>query len=161
MVDELLILNPHKLSFSEAGLRVMITPHFSPRTRLSMAGRVLISEVTNTSLIKTRVFSQLYNTKLPAFLSQRQRLIQSSKNQWDGEAGPGSRRGSTSNSLKRTESCSVENGGKGPAMGDVESGDKLGVEVCQPEEDEDGIFSPVRIPGEEDQHQNQEVLTCI
>ena len=45
MVDELLILNPHKLSFSEAGLRIMITPHFSPRTRLSMAGRVLISEV--------------------------------------------------------------------------------------------------------------------
>uniref|UniRef100_A0A672FU86 Sodium/calcium exchanger membrane region domain-containing protein n=1 Tax=Salarias fasciatus TaxID=181472 RepID=A0A672FU86_SALFA len=42
MVDELLILNPHKLSFSEAGLRIMITPHFSPRTRLSMAGRMLI-----------------------------------------------------------------------------------------------------------------------
>lgn len=45
MVDELLILNPHKLSFSDAGLRIMITPHFSPRTRLSMAGRMLISEV--------------------------------------------------------------------------------------------------------------------
>ncbi|XP_076868069.1 sodium/potassium/calcium exchanger 3 [Brachyhypopomus gauderio] len=44
MVDELLILRPHQLSFPEAGLRVMITPHFSPRTRLSMAGRVLISE---------------------------------------------------------------------------------------------------------------------
>ncbi|XP_062844510.1 sodium/potassium/calcium exchanger 3 [Trichomycterus rosablanca] len=44
MVDELLILKPHQLSFSEAGLRIMITPHFSPRTRLSMAGRVLISE---------------------------------------------------------------------------------------------------------------------
>ncbi|XP_051903469.1 sodium/potassium/calcium exchanger 3-like isoform X2 [Hippocampus zosterae] len=44
MVDELLILSPHKLSFSDAGLRIMITPHFSPRTRLSMAGRVLISE---------------------------------------------------------------------------------------------------------------------
>uniref|UniRef100_A0AAY4DVK1 Sodium/calcium exchanger membrane region domain-containing protein n=1 Tax=Denticeps clupeoides TaxID=299321 RepID=A0AAY4DVK1_9TELE len=44
MVDELLTLNPHQLTFSEAGLRIMITPHFSPRTRLSMAGRVLISE---------------------------------------------------------------------------------------------------------------------
>ncbi|TSL28162.1 Sodium/potassium/calcium exchanger 3 [Bagarius yarrelli] len=44
MVDELLILRPHQLSFPEAGLRIMITPHFSPRTRLSMAGRVLISE---------------------------------------------------------------------------------------------------------------------
>uniref|UniRef100_A0AAR2LMQ8 Sodium/calcium exchanger membrane region domain-containing protein n=1 Tax=Pygocentrus nattereri TaxID=42514 RepID=A0AAR2LMQ8_PYGNA len=44
MVDELLILKPHQLSFPEAGLRIMITPHFSPRTRLSMAGRMLISE---------------------------------------------------------------------------------------------------------------------
>ncbi|KAG9281674.1 sodium/potassium/calcium exchanger 3 [Astyanax mexicanus] len=44
MVDELMILRPHQLSFPEAGLRIMITPHFSPRTRLSMAGRVLISE---------------------------------------------------------------------------------------------------------------------
>ncbi len=48
MVDELLILNPHKLSFSDAGLRIMMTPHFSPRTRLSMAGRMLISEVFYT-----------------------------------------------------------------------------------------------------------------
>ncbi|XP_034096420.1 sodium/potassium/calcium exchanger 3-like [Gymnodraco acuticeps] len=120
MVDELLNLNPHKLSFSDAGLRVMISPHFSPRTRLSMAGRVLISE--------------------------RQRLIQSSK---DGEAGPVSRGGSTSNSLKRSGSCGVENGGKTPAIGDAESGEKPGVEVCQTEEEgeEDGIFSPVRIPG--------------
>ncbi|XP_026183575.1 sodium/potassium/calcium exchanger 3 isoform X1 [Mastacembelus armatus] len=124
MVDELLILNPHKLSFSEAGLRIMITPHFSPRTRLSMAGRMLISE--------------------------RQRLIQISKMQRDGEAGPGSRRGSTSNSLKRTGSCSLENGGGKPGIEDTESGDKTGVEVCQPEEeeeDDDGIFSPIRIPG--------------
>ncbi|XP_045896057.1 sodium/potassium/calcium exchanger 3-like isoform X2 [Micropterus dolomieu] len=124
MVDELLILHPHKLSFSEAGLRIMITPHFSPRTRLSMAGRVLISE--------------------------RQRLIQSSNNQRDGEAGTGSRGGSNSNSLKRTGSCSLENGGRGPGLGDAESRDKPGVEVCQQEgeeDDEDGIFSPVRIPG--------------
>ncbi|XP_029304888.1 sodium/potassium/calcium exchanger 3-like isoform X2 [Cottoperca gobio] len=121
MVDELLILNPHKLSFSDAGLRIMITPHFSPRTRLSMAGRMLISE--------------------------RQRLIQSSK---DGEASPGSHGGSTCNSLKRSGSCSLENGGKRPEIGDTESGVKPGVEVSQTEEgegEEDGIFSPVRIPG--------------
>ncbi|XP_059208363.1 sodium/potassium/calcium exchanger 3-like [Centropristis striata] len=124
MVDELFILNPHKLSFSDAGLRIMITPHFSPRTRLSMAGRMLISE--------------------------RQRLIQSSKNQRDGEAGPGSRGGSTSNSLKRSGSCSLENGGRRPGTGDAESGDKPGAKVGQAEEeeeDDDGIFSPVRIPG--------------
>ena len=64
MVDELLILNPHKLSFSDAGLRIMITPHFSPRTRLSMAGRMLISEVfTHTSHILTHI-SELYKQKL-------------------------------------------------------------------------------------------------
>lgn len=37
-------------------------------------------------------------------------------------------------------------------MGDAEAGDKPGAEVSQPEEeedDEDGIFSPVRIPGED------------
>lgn len=125
MVDELLILNPHKLSFSEAGLRIMITPHFSPRTRLSMAGRMLISE--------------------------RQRLIRSSRHQRDGEAGPGSRGGSTTNSLKMAGSCSLENGGGRPGVGDAESGEKSGAEACQPEEedeeDEDGAFNPVRIPG--------------
>lgn len=57
MVDELLILNPHKLSFSEAGLRIMITPHFSPRTRLSMAGRMLISEVFDAP-------PDIFNTKI-------------------------------------------------------------------------------------------------
>lgn len=101
----------------------------------------------------SHVIGSLYKQNLPALLSQRQRLIESSKNQRDGEAGPGSRGGSTSNSLKRTGSCSLENGGKGPGIGDAESGDKPGVEVCQPEEeddDDDGIFSPVRIPGEED-----------
>ncbi|XP_029107134.1 sodium/potassium/calcium exchanger 3-like [Scleropages formosus] len=44
MVDELLRIHPHQLSFSEASMRVMITRHFSPRTRLIMAGRLLINE---------------------------------------------------------------------------------------------------------------------
>ncbi|XP_024119653.1 sodium/potassium/calcium exchanger 3 [Oryzias melastigma] len=124
MVDELLIINPHKLSFSEAGLRIMITPHFSPRTRLSMAGRMLISE--------------------------RQRLIKGSKHQRDGEAAHGSRGESTSNSLKRTGSCSLENGGGRPRIQDTESVEKPGVDACrteEEEEDDDGIFNPVRIPG--------------
>ncbi|XP_054899502.1 sodium/potassium/calcium exchanger 3-like [Poeciliopsis prolifica] len=124
MVDELLILNPHKLSFSEAGLRIMITPHFSPRTRLSMAGRMLISE--------------------------RQRLTRSSKHKRDSEAATGSRKGSPSNDLKRSGSCSLENGGGRPGIKDAESGEKPGAEECRPEEeddDEDGIFNPVRMPG--------------
>ncbi|XP_075887697.1 sodium/potassium/calcium exchanger 3 isoform X2 [Nelusetta ayraudi] len=112
MVDELLILNPHQLSFSEAGLRVMITPHFSPRTRLSMAGRMLISE--------------------------RQRLIHCSGKQLDGGAGPAS---ASSNNLKSPSS--LENGGRGP--GEQEEGDKTG-QRGQDDDNDDGIFSPVRIP---------------
>uniref|UniRef100_A0A665VA00 Solute carrier family 24 member 3 n=1 Tax=Echeneis naucrates TaxID=173247 RepID=A0A665VA00_ECHNA len=45
MVDELLSAYPHQLSFSEAGMRIMITSHFSPRTRLTMASRMLINEM--------------------------------------------------------------------------------------------------------------------
>lgn len=45
MVDELLSAYPHQLTFSEAGMRIMITSHFSPRTRLTMASRMLIMEV--------------------------------------------------------------------------------------------------------------------
>ncbi|KAJ8250266.1 hypothetical protein COCON_G00221880 [Conger conger] len=44
MVDELLSAYPHQLSFSEAGMRIMITSHFSPRTRLTMASRMIITE---------------------------------------------------------------------------------------------------------------------
>lgn len=49
MVDELLSAYPHQLSFSEAGLRIMITSHFPPKTRLSMASRMLINEVCLSS----------------------------------------------------------------------------------------------------------------
>ncbi|XP_068455470.1 sodium/potassium/calcium exchanger 3 isoform X2 [Clinocottus analis] len=52
MVDELLSAYPHQLSFSEAGMRIMITSHFSPRTRLTMASRMLITE--RQRLINTR-----------------------------------------------------------------------------------------------------------
>lgn len=63
------------------------------------------------------------------------------------EAGPGS----TTNSLKRTSSCGVENGGRG-AGDDAEPGGNRGVQMCQAEEEEDdegGIFSPIRVPGED------------
>lgn len=81
---------------------------------------------------------------------QRQRLSRSSKHQRDGEAATGSRKGSPSNDLKRSGSCSLENGGGRPGIRDAESGDKPGAEGCRPEEeddDEDGIFNPVRMPG--------------
>ncbi|XP_061784139.2 sodium/potassium/calcium exchanger 3 isoform X1 [Nerophis lumbriciformis] len=44
MVDELLNLHPHQLTFSEASLRLLITSHFHPYTRLRMAGRMVINE---------------------------------------------------------------------------------------------------------------------
>ncbi|XP_040904014.1 sodium/potassium/calcium exchanger 3 [Toxotes jaculatrix] len=53
MVDELLNLHPHQLSFSEASLRLLITPHFPPFTRLRMAGRMVINE--RQRLIRARV----------------------------------------------------------------------------------------------------------
>ncbi|XP_070818916.1 sodium/potassium/calcium exchanger 3 isoform X1 [Chaetodon trifascialis] len=53
MVDEMLNLHPHQLSFSEASLRLLITPHFPPFTRLHMAGRMVINE--RQRLIRARV----------------------------------------------------------------------------------------------------------
>ncbi|XP_064408070.1 sodium/potassium/calcium exchanger 3-like [Latimeria chalumnae] len=44
MVDELLCAHPHKLTFQEASLRIMITRHFAPKTRLCMASRMVIME---------------------------------------------------------------------------------------------------------------------
>uniref|UniRef100_A0A8D3B5I9 Sodium/calcium exchanger membrane region domain-containing protein n=1 Tax=Scophthalmus maximus TaxID=52904 RepID=A0A8D3B5I9_SCOMX len=55
MVDELLSAYPHQFSFSEAGMRIMITSHFSPRTRLTMASRMLINE--RQRLINTRTLT--------------------------------------------------------------------------------------------------------
>ncbi|XP_029526363.1 sodium/potassium/calcium exchanger 3-like isoform X3 [Oncorhynchus nerka] len=122
MVDELLILNPHQLSFSEAGLRIMITPHFSPRTRLRMAGRMLISE--------------------------RQRLIRSPNSQLDGEtsAGAGGTPLKGSGGLENGGSVERQTP-EGAGLGDA--GEKPGAEGCQAEEeeDDDGPFRPLHWPG--------------
>ena len=58
MVDELLSAYPHQLSFSEAGMRIMITSHFSPRTRLTMASRMLITEVGGGTHVHTHTHTQ-------------------------------------------------------------------------------------------------------
>ncbi|XP_004681664.1 PREDICTED: sodium/potassium/calcium exchanger 4 isoform X2 [Condylura cristata] len=44
MVDEVMSSSPPKFNFPEAGLRVMITNKFGPRTRLRMASRIIINE---------------------------------------------------------------------------------------------------------------------
>jgi sodium/potassium/calcium exchanger 4 len=45
MVDEIINANPPKYRFPEAGLRIMVTSHFGPKTRLRMASRLIITEV--------------------------------------------------------------------------------------------------------------------
>ncbi|CAB1339889.1 unnamed protein product [Coregonus sp. 'balchen'] len=47
MVDEIMHDSPPKLRFPEAGLRVMVTSHFGPKTRLRMASRLIITEGAN------------------------------------------------------------------------------------------------------------------
>ncbi|XP_041832543.1 sodium/potassium/calcium exchanger 4 isoform X2 [Melanotaenia boesemani] len=44
MVDEMMNESPSKFRFPEAGLRVMVTSHFGPKTRLRMASRLIITE---------------------------------------------------------------------------------------------------------------------
>lgn len=44
MVDEIINASPTKYRFPEAGLRVMVTSHFGPKTRLRMASRLIITE---------------------------------------------------------------------------------------------------------------------
>uniref|UniRef100_A0A3Q3KUG0 Sodium/calcium exchanger membrane region domain-containing protein n=1 Tax=Mastacembelus armatus TaxID=205130 RepID=A0A3Q3KUG0_9TELE len=44
IADELLNLHPHQLSFSEASLRLLFTPHFPPFTHLRLAGLMVINE---------------------------------------------------------------------------------------------------------------------
>lgn len=45
MVDEMMNSSPPNYRFPEAGLRVMITNRFGPKTRLRMASRLIINEV--------------------------------------------------------------------------------------------------------------------
>ncbi|KYO45495.1 hypothetical protein Y1Q_0015153 [Alligator mississippiensis] len=44
MVDEIICSSPPKFRFPEAGLRIMITNKFGPRTRMRMASRLIINE---------------------------------------------------------------------------------------------------------------------
>lgn len=51
MVDEMMNASPSKFRFPEAGLRVMVTSHFGPKTRLRMASRLIITEVQQTLVV--------------------------------------------------------------------------------------------------------------
>lgn len=50
MVDEMINSSPPNYRFPEAGLRVMITNRFGPKTRLRMASRLIINEVCSLQI---------------------------------------------------------------------------------------------------------------
>lgn len=52
MVDEMINSSPPNYSFPDAGLRIMITNHFGPKTRLRMASRLIINEVGGVTGVK-------------------------------------------------------------------------------------------------------------
>lgn len=69
MVDEIINASPSKYRFPEAGLRVMVTSHFGPKTRLRMASRLIITEVKLGVVSPKRGFScYCYMFRVP-FLS--------------------------------------------------------------------------------------------
>ncbi|XP_078117523.1 sodium/potassium/calcium exchanger 3-like [Sander vitreus] len=112
MVDELLNLHPHQLSFSEASLRLLITPHFPPFTRLRMAGRMVINE--------------------------RQRLIRARGGPEEG--GASGEEGLGANGSWGRENGTVAEGDKQPLEGERERGKETGGEtggVAHPKEEEE------------------------
>uniref|UniRef100_A0A1A8FA42 Solute carrier family 24 (Sodium/potassium/calcium exchanger), member 3 n=1 Tax=Nothobranchius korthausae TaxID=1143690 RepID=A0A1A8FA42_9TELE len=122
MVDELLSVYPHQLTFSEAGMRIMITSHFSPRTRLTMASRMLIIE--------------------------RQRLI-SSRTLINGESDipvKGGNNWGVENGLSATERrISICNDDREPGN-ETEYEDNENNENDEEEEDGEGPFVPFQCP---------------
>lgn len=63
MVDEIINASPSKFRFPEAGLRVMVTSHFGPKTRLRMASRLIITEVQQAVVPLISKFSCYCNTE--------------------------------------------------------------------------------------------------
>ncbi|XP_075959548.1 sodium/potassium/calcium exchanger 3-like [Anarhichas minor] len=112
MVDEMLNLHPHQLSFSEASLRLLITPHFPPFTRLRMAARMVINE--------------------------RQRLIRSQGGPEEGEAS--GEEGFGANGPWGRENGTASEGDRQPLEEDKEGGKETGGETgggVQPKEEEE------------------------
>ncbi|XP_024152492.1 sodium/potassium/calcium exchanger 3 isoform X2 [Oryzias melastigma] len=119
MVDELLSVFPHQLSFSEAGMRIMITSHFSPRTRLTMASRMIITE--------------------------RQRLINTQTlTNGDSDVPPKGRRGTKTGRSAAERRLSIRHSDQeaGVQMEDEKNGNDE-----EEEEDGEGPFVPFHCPG--------------
>ncbi|KFZ59112.1 Sodium/potassium/calcium exchanger 4, partial [Antrostomus carolinensis] len=69
MVDEIICSSPPKYRFPEAGLRIMITNKFGPRTRMRMASRLIINEVG--SLRKQRLWRDYHRAVFTVILEFR------------------------------------------------------------------------------------------
>ncbi|GCB79198.1 hypothetical protein scyTo_0018722, partial [Scyliorhinus torazame] len=135
MVDELLSAYPHQLSFSEASLRIMITSHFGPKTRLSMASRMLINE--RQRLISSKTVSNgepEVSIKMPA------------KHNIENGTGPSNSTERNVNGQRRGEEDKTVAGNER----ENENEDNQNNENDEEEEEEDegeGPYVPFHLPG--------------
>ncbi|MEE6474772.1 hypothetical protein FKM82_010487 [Ascaphus truei] len=134
MVDELLSAYPHQLSFSEAGLRIMITSHFPPKTRLSMASRMLINE--RQRLINSRAYANgesEVSIKIPI------------KHALENGTGPGNATERNVNGTRRDEDVAEADNETENENEDNENNEN-DEEEEEEDDDNDGPFTPFDIP---------------
>uniref|UniRef100_A0A8C5MB15 Solute carrier family 24 member 3 n=1 Tax=Leptobrachium leishanense TaxID=445787 RepID=A0A8C5MB15_9ANUR len=134
MVDELLSAYPHQLSFSEAGLRIMITSHFPPKTRLSMASRMLINE--RQRLINSRAYTNgesEVSIKIPV------------KHAVENGSVPGSSAERNANGTRRDEDV-AEAGNETENENEDNENNENDEEEEEEDDDNDGPFTPFDFP---------------
>ncbi|KAM4770897.1 sodium/potassium/calcium exchanger 3 [Rhinophrynus dorsalis] len=134
MVDELLSAYPHQLSFSEAGLRIMITSHFPPKTRLSMASRMLINE--RQRLINSKAYANgesEVSIKIPI------------KHSVENGTGPGNSAERNGNGTRRNEDL-AEAGNETENENEDNENNENDEEEEEEDDDNDGPFTPFEIP---------------
>uniref|UniRef100_A0A8C5GSX4 Sodium/potassium/calcium exchanger 3-like n=1 Tax=Gouania willdenowi TaxID=441366 RepID=A0A8C5GSX4_GOUWI len=129
MVDELLNLNPHQLTFSEASLRLLITPHFPPYTRLRMAGRMIINE--RQRLIRSRV------------IPEEAAAAGEEGTAWEREKATAAQ--TAEGELERNKDKREDTGGEAQLKDEEEEEEEE--EEQDKEEEEDMPFKPFTIPG--------------
>ncbi|XP_069090828.1 sodium/potassium/calcium exchanger 3 isoform X1 [Pleurodeles waltl] len=134
MVDELLSAYPHQLSFSEAGLRIMITNHFPPKTRLSMASRMLINE--RQRLISSRAYANgesEVSIKIPI------------KHSVENGTGPSNSGERSVNGTRRDEDV-AEAGNETENENEDNENNENDEEEEEEEDDNDGPYTPFDLP---------------
>ncbi|XP_029449633.1 sodium/potassium/calcium exchanger 3 [Rhinatrema bivittatum] len=135
MVDELLSAFPHQLSFSEAGLRIMITSHFPPKTRLSMASRMLINE--RQRLINSRAYTNgesEVSIKIPI------------KHAVENGTGPSNSMERSANGPRRDEDMAEAGNETENENEDNENNENDEEEEEDEDDDSDGPFTPFEMP---------------